>query len=404
MKCKSFLLKAICIVLLTLPKAMANFQYMSAEHMFIGDDITLSFPDKKISGSNFTFQLKNGSKLSYGDLVAMPDYYGVPGQAISSALTDEEKIKRFNIAFTQMDSDENFSALNAIIQDEKRQVEQALKQGADPQKVYSDLGFKESMAIAQATNYRSIQLALVCYDHFRKDALTAYSIGHRIAVKEAISAYYVVHNLPGKNNKASSIIAQCYQQKNTNDCLIDSANTMLRKAYAFNAFASHFLTDRFAAGHIRTPLREVHDHAIPMGVVGSRAANLMHNEDNTQGVIVKNALGEEWVAYGDTMYFGDANKENKAQLAKVMQKSADEIYQAFLQGRDTDPASAQLFLSVPYALPPQTKLNDRVQTEPLFSMIGDTVFVRASVCHPNDFSKPKSVWTAAQVISDSGNC
>lgn len=55
----------------------------------------------------------------------------------------------------------------------------------------------------------------------------------------------------------------------------------------FLAFACHFLTDYFSAGHIRVPRVELPEHVTP-AIVGSLLSGLMHNKQ-----------GERWIAYGD---------------------------------------------------------------------------------------------------------
>ena len=64
-------------------------------------------------------------------------------------------------------------------------------------------------------------LAQINWDHFGKDARTAYNAGHATALQIA-------------------------------------ADGDLEGAYALNAFADHFLQDCFSAGHLRTPRRFLH--------------------------------------------------------------------------------------------------------------------------------------------------
>jgi len=67
-----------------------------------------------------------------------------------------------------------------------------------------------------------------------------------------------------------------------------------------NAFADHYLSDRFASGHIRTPrllLKEM------CGVIGDVLSNCQHDEENDEGLIVQS--GNK-----DVELFGDNNLYN----------------------------------------------------------------------------------------------
>lgn len=64
------------------------------------------------------------------------------------------------------------------------------------------------------------------------------------------------------------------------------------EALARTAFALHFLTDAFSAGHMRVP-------RVTMDVAGAMAAKLMHDLDGKYGLQVKNDFGDVWRAFGD---------------------------------------------------------------------------------------------------------
>jgi hypothetical protein len=105
----------------------------------------------------------------------------------------------------------------------------------------------------------------------------------------------------------------------------------LKRAYAINAFASHFLSDRFATGHIRTPRKELPDHVTPRDI-GSLLVSAMHDEENKLGLHVHNLRGDHWVAYGDKIYFEAINQQNRALLDEAMQKSVDDVFSAYESG------------------------------------------------------------------------
>jgi hypothetical protein len=65
-------------------------------------------------------------------------------------------------------------------------------------------------------------------------------------------------------------------------------------AWAMNAAADHFLTDAFAAGHMRPD--RAHDILSRTGQINSK---VLHDLDNEHGVAVHNRRGDRWTAFGD---------------------------------------------------------------------------------------------------------
>ena len=70
-----------------------------------------------------------------------------------------------------------------------------------------------------------MKLAVNNYDHFQHQAQQVYLTGHQLAIEKA--------------------------QEAAKEEDVKKRNSMLMEAYAMDAFASHFLTDSFSAGHIR---------------------------------------------------------------------------------------------------------------------------------------------------------
>jgi len=105
-------------------------------------------------------------------------------------------------------------------------------------------------------------------------------------------------------------------------------------AWGMNASADHYLTDAFAAGHIRTPRSEL---------MGSKTGNfqskVLHDLDNENGVEVSNRRGDKpWVAYGDDK-MGESTDEQKNPNARNLQmveeavrRSKQDIVDALAQG------------------------------------------------------------------------
>jgi len=148
------------------------------------------------------------------------------------------------------------------------------------------------------TNGRYLALLLTNWDHFGSRAVTAYSAGHKTALQQALIAH---------------------QTQKQDD---------LDLAYAMNAFADHYLSDLFSAGHIRTPRKEL----AAAFALGSMASNWMHDEDSGNGLLTQNKRGDTWVAYGDDHFSTDANAKNKSMVIEAVQRSADEIWDTFKTG------------------------------------------------------------------------
>ncbi|MFD4602005.1 DUF4157 domain-containing protein [Streptomyces sp. NPDC058464] len=103
-------------------------------------------------------------------------------------------------------------------------------------------------------------------------------------------------------------------------------------AWAMNAAADHFLTDAFAAGHLRPDrVHEVHSTVPGLGSIKSK---IWHDLDNEFGVAVHNRRGDRWLAFGD---------DHLNQVRNMAQKSfavrAPDIQGAFgaLAGRQPIP-------------------------------------------------------------------
>ena len=86
----------------------------------------------------------------------------------------------------------------------------------------------------------------------------------------------------------------------------------LNKAIFYNGFGDHFLTDGFAAGHIRNPRLQIHEWASRHEMNFLKAAVLsgvIHDNDGSlsltsgKGLLVKNSLGESWFTRSDAELF-----------------------------------------------------------------------------------------------------
>lgn len=166
-------------------------------------------------------------------------------------------------------------------------------------------------------------LALTNLDHFGVDAMICYRAGHIAAQQAAVQA-----------------------SKSANP------DHDLMVAYAINAFADHFLTDLFAAGHMRTPRRKIYEYKSNLGfqldpISAGICAKAMHDEDNKFGLWVENKRGDRWVAYGDARYRDLQNAANRAIMKKALQQSMDDVWNAFHTGNIISDPSGTVFQYLP---------------------------------------------------------
>ncbi|MBV9575109.1 MAG: phospholipase [Gammaproteobacteria bacterium] len=297
---------------LTLPQLPT---FSSAEHIAIGDDVVIKFSPDTPGQKSALLHLPNQLNLSYGTILALGDFYGTPGQPISAGNSENEKRARFLAAFNQfaVNNPTDINQIVTIMQAEKKLIEDGLKNGESEESIYQKVGDDFDRQYNCVTGGscvakvwwtyagRYLLLAKDDYDHFGDDAWAAYQTGHAIALEAAMHAH-----------QTQDIQA-------------------LQLAYALNAFAGHFLSDRFATGHIRTPRKLLPIYVSPT-VVGDVLVNYMHNEENFYSLHVHNLQGDHWIAYGDKSYFTDKGATHRQQLLATLQVSADEIFSTYLTG------------------------------------------------------------------------
>jgi hypothetical protein len=134
-------------------------------------------------------------------------------------------------------------------------------------------------------------------------------------------------------------------------------------AYAYDAFACHFLSDHFSSGHLRVPREDLHKgrncswwntEFIWFGAAGDYCSKLMHDEDNRMGLMVANnacyvsnpdpSICKVWRAYGDAYMTDPQNQENLKRQQEVLQISVDEVWNSFVNG---SPVNSKVFLYLP---------------------------------------------------------
>ena len=357
-------------------KTLPSLRFEGGEHTAIGDDTQLRFVlgAPSIPGAQVKLQLPNGLALTYGQIISLGgDFYGIPGQPISDGASPTERVQRFTAAFNSLAtlpaSREEAGKILAVMQKEINAVKQAIQDGKQPHEAYDALGdtLSEewnritgggSVVSAMVPLGRYLKLAADNADHFGEWALSAYLAGHSAALQQAVVAHQ------------------------------SGSGQQLELAYAMNSFADHFLTDLFSAGHLRVPRKQLAAVVTP-GELGSLISRFMHDEDSKFGLNVRNALGDEWHAYGDKRYFDSNDAANRTQVKRAVQASADEIFDAYISGIAPSPATFKAPLHVPDLNAANNPANN---FSPLFKAEGDKVLRRKDVNNLNDKQWTNDWW------------
>lgn len=349
-------------------------EFASLEHQYFGDQVNLRFykynPGKLL-------HLPNGLKLTYGQIIMFAgDMFGDPDHPISTC-PENKRLECFNLQFYALAAggekkgcaNPREQAKNIIKYHEEieQQLNEWRAEGKEDWDFYAEYGSAMNKKLNRLTCGGSfitdylpfgtyLKLAEVNFDHFLPNALIAYKAGHQVALETAQLAY---------------------QQKQNGNA--DKAEQLLEIAYAQNAFANHYLSDSFAAGHIRTPRREIDNQVHLPAIFNLFIANLMHNEDNRLGLNVVNEEGMSWVAYGDDYVFKKEAELQRFIILQTLQRSADSIYETFESG--TIPINFSELRLVPMV----EKIEQLNQTSPLFKVENGTVLKRKNINDPYNF-------------------
>ncbi len=180
--------------------------------------------------------LPNGVQVTFGAIVALAgDFYGVPESPIidpARAGLDvdvQNRIQRFKAAYGTLGSvaDSNIQVeVNKLVE----MIKEDQKAKATGGKLHSHIDWeiatmKKIANVLPITSGRMSQLAAQNFDHFQPQAEQAYLAGHTLAIKTAQEAASQMNDVDKKKK--------------------------LMEAYSIEAFADHFLTDSFSAGHLR---------------------------------------------------------------------------------------------------------------------------------------------------------
>jgi hypothetical protein len=279
---------------------------------------------------------KKSIKLSYGEIIALAgDFIGMTDGVISQDvdIKDFERYrneleKNFHKAFNfllpfdgnSVYQNNNLEYLRGLFKNEYKSLIIALNKkygvhfnSASSHSVTSKV--KDQWAYAKSPGYAD--MLSINVDHFGNEAKISYAIGHTLALEKAKEAFLL-------------------EQKGDRDGAVD----VLNLAYAMDAFGSHYLTDLFSSGHLRTPRNGLLDvsKSLKNRAVGYTVtnvglmANAMHDEDNYTGLWLKNGPGQVWKAYGDGSYFDVKSEDNREAIKDALQASVDEVYKAYQTG------------------------------------------------------------------------
>jgi len=350
-------------------------QYESSEHVSAGDHVKLYFTPQDPGTTGADILLPNGLKLTYGQIVSLGDFYGIVGSPISTGPTDAERRARFLAAFNSFagspDAVTEMPKIMGIVQSEKNAVEDGMKKGEKPEDIFARVSDDDNRQWNCVTGGgcdaktwvlkpgRYLNLAKQDFDHFDDNAWSAYKTGHQLAIETAIAAHQT----------------QDIQK--------------LTLAYAMNGFASHFLSDRFASGHIRSPRVELPANVTP-SVIGSLLVHFMHDEENAYGLHMHNLRGNHWLAFGDKYYYDNINKINVDFMQEALQTSSDEIFAAYQQG--TAPSADLVETIIP--LPDDVANKGTIDIAPLFywDASARTLYRRTDTANPQDRHWTSNWW------------
>jgi hypothetical protein len=296
--------------------------------------------------------------LTAGEWIAYAgDLYGVPHAPISMSITDSEKNfklqkrtsddaeKCFEAAYNtlanypdlkgkeQLAAQGKMEAIRSTVEHEKKIVNKALTEHKSIEEALEAYAAEGNKQYGNASLYNRIlkylplgyihseyvALAQHNIDHFGEQAQQAYAAGHAVALETARLAH----------------LASNEQLK----------YRLLLRAITQELFACHFLTDLFAAGHMRTPraslLSFIHNlntfhklqDDIKLGVTAGFLAEAMHNEDNHHGLqVTSQAHPTPWTAYGDHCYYETGEQTNNEHMQEAVQAALQSIARTFASG------------------------------------------------------------------------
>lgn len=294
----------------------------ASEHVAIGEAVKL----QGLPADNTPLLVRGVTPIRFEHIIALAgDFYGIVGQAIILGKAPEEPTERFKIAYETIENADHNEIRRILVEIE--QECSAVKHSSLPHHCYSNGLMAKSKAIKKIKSDVE-KLLIDNSDHFSQNAREAYQIGHAYAMQVARNA--------GKNKDIEG----------------------LKRAYARDAFACHFLTDLFSAGHIRNQRGALETFLIsklkifPNNLAKKLAGVLtaaQHEKDGDDGLNVENENKDQWRAYGDGHFFSPKNEENRKKAIEATQRSVEEVYQAYVNYNSPEPIPSTVNELIPRA-------------------------------------------------------
>lgn len=156
----------------------------------------------------------------------------------------------------------------------------------------------------------------------------------------------------------------------------DQKSLLWRQAVYTNGFADHFLTDGFAAGHVRTPARQIREWGEQRNFdakLSGALVKLIHDQDGhvqelhgqaahrdgKEGLRVRNARGDEWYTRCDgQMFLTGALEPAVMQAVHAVADSVRELLQVY----NGAPIPSGVFASakrIPFIHPQEKPLSEK---------------------------------------------
>jgi hypothetical protein len=283
---------------------------------------------------------RDGEVLRYGELVALSgDFYETP-----EALFDERPSP-----LPWLYEGNDLSDLRRYFADELRWIE--ARRAGDGEPEYPDFNVRFAW---NAKAY--VELALRNTDHFGWHNVRAYCRHHEAAL-----------DLAGASR--------------------GRADEGFRRALYVNAFADHFLTDGFAAGHVRVPRAQIRAWAEEAGhdeKLAGVLSKVLHDQDGhvdlrsmhgevdenarapDDGLAVRNAAGDEWTTRCDGQLFlrrGDAGGAAVERAVSAVAASVAELLLAW-KGRGVPAGAYAATREVPFPRPGAQTLAGKFPADP----------------------------------------
>ena len=171
--------------------------------------------------------LPNGVKVTFGAIVALAgDFFGVPESPIIEIAPKPDRFQRFKDAYGTLGSVSG--NIQKVVDKLTKMIKEDQEAKRKGEELHSEKDWDFGGTWFSGLPFKSgtmLELAKENYDHFQPQAQQAYLVGHTLAVQTAHEA-----------------------AKQTNE--VDKKNKLM-EAYSIEAFADHFLTDSFSAGHVR---------------------------------------------------------------------------------------------------------------------------------------------------------